>query len=84
MRLRVRLALDRKARCVMPQGSPATIDPTLAVDRFEAARLLGVSPGTIDNLRKRGILPSFKLGSRRLFERSDLVHLIRSGKGVSK
>lgn len=50
----------------------------LLLDRREAARLLGVSPGTIDNLRLRGELPSLKLGTRRLFVVADLEKLIES------
>ena len=55
----------------------------LLIDRLEAARLLGVSPGTIDNLRKRGELPSLKLGARRLFDVADLQRLIELQKGVA-
>jgi len=57
-----------------------TTEPML-VDRREAARLLGVSPGTIDNLRTRGELQSMKLGARRLFDLADLRKLIESCKG---
>jgi hypothetical protein len=42
------------------------------VDRREAARILGVSAGTIDNLRLRGKLPSVKIESRRLYKLADL------------
>jgi len=52
------------------------------VDRREAARLLGVSPGTIDNLRLRGDLPSVKLLARRLFDVADLRRCIEARKGV--
>jgi excisionase family DNA binding protein len=54
----------------------------LLVDRREAARLLGVSPGTIDNLRIRGELPSVKLLSRRLYDVADLRRYIEARKGV--
>lgn len=50
----------------------------LAVDRREAGRLLSVSPGTVDNLRLRGELPSFKIGTRRLYAIADLNRLIAS------
>ncbi len=50
----------------------------LAVDRREAARLLGVSPGSIDNLRLRGDLASSKLLGRRLFAVADLERLLAS------
>jgi excisionase family DNA binding protein len=54
------------------------------VDRREAARLLGVSPGTIDNLRARGELPSVKIGARRLFDMDDLRRLIEARKAVAR
>ena len=56
----------------------------MLVDRREAARLLGVSPGTIDNLRTRGELQSIKLGARRLFDVADLRKLIQVCKGVNQ
>lgn len=60
-----------------------TLAPLL-VDRREAGRLLGVSPGTIDNLRTRGELPSVKLLSRRLFALADLRRYIEARKGVGQ
>lgn len=57
-------------------------DSQLLIDRREAARLLGVSPGTIDNLRLRGELPSVKIAARRLFDVADLRQLIESRKAV--
>ena len=56
----------------------------MLVDRREAARLVCVSPGTIDNLRLRGQLPSVKLGARRLFDPADLRRLVDSRKAVSQ
>jgi excisionase family DNA binding protein len=64
-------------------NTPTTPAPLL-VDRREAARLLGVSPGTIDNLRTRGELPSVKIGARRLFDTRDLLRFIESRKGVAQ
>jgi phage terminase Nu1 subunit (DNA packaging protein) len=55
--------------------------PPMLVDRREAARLLGVSPGTIDNLRRDG-LPSIKLNARRLFDVADLRSYIDGRKAV--
>lgn len=60
-------------------GTDAPPAPML-VDRREAGRLLGVSPGTIDNLRTRGELPSVKLLSRRLFDVADLRRYIDARK----
>jgi len=57
---------------------------SLLVDRHEAARLLGVSPGTIDNLRTRGELPSIKIGARRLYDISDLHKYINTRKEVQE
>lgn len=59
-----------------------TASAPLLVDRREAGRLLGVSPGTIDNLRNAGELPSVKLRGRRLFDVADLRRLIDERKGV--
>lgn len=56
----------------------------LLVDRREAARMLSVSPGTVDNLRVRGELPSLKLGARRLYALDDLRRLIDARKGAIK
>lgn len=64
-------------------NTPTTPAPLL-VDRREAGRLLGVSPGTIDNLRMRGELPSVKLLSRRLFDMADLRRYIEARKGVGQ
>jgi len=61
-------------------------NPTLApllVDRRGAARLLGVSGGTIDNLRLRGELQSLKLGARRLYAVADLHALVEKRKAGS-
>lgn len=61
---------------------PGAAHAPLLVDRREAGRLLGVSPGTIDNLRTRGELPSVKIAARRLFDVTDLRRLIELRKGV--
>ncbi len=66
------------ADATMNANTPAP----LLVDRREAGRLLGVSPGTIDNLRTRGELPSVKLLSRRLFDVADLRRYIEARKAV--
>lgn len=54
----------------------------LLVDRREAARLLGISPGTIDNLRIRGELPSVKIAARRLYDVVDLRRYVDTRKGA--
>ncbi len=66
----------------MPSDTTPPTTPVLLVDRLEAARLLSVSPGTIDNLRLRGELPSVKLLSRRLYDVADLRRYIEARKGV--
>lgn len=63
-------------------NTPTTPAPLL-VDRREAGRLLGVSPGTIDNLRLRGELPSVKIAARRLFDVTDLRRFIDARKAVA-
>lgn len=69
----------------MPSNTTTpTLTAPLLVDRREAGRLLGVSPGTIDNLRTRGELPSVKLLARRLFDVADLRRYIEARKGVGQ
>lgn len=66
----------------MPTDASAPATPPLLVDRREAARLLGVSPGTVDNLRARGELPSLKLAARRLYDVADLRRFIERVKAA--
>ena len=54
----------------------------MLVDRREAGRLLGVSAGTVDNLRTRGELPSVKIAARRLFDVADLRRFIEARKAL--
>ncbi|MBC7834524.1 MAG: helix-turn-helix domain-containing protein [Phycisphaerales bacterium] len=61
----------------------STTTGPLLVDRREAGWLLGVSPGTIDNLRTRGELPSVKIATRRLFDVADLRRLVEARKAVA-
>lgn len=56
--------------------------PPMLVDRLEAARLLSISPGSVDNARLRGELPSLKIGARRLYDLADLRALIEARKEV--
>jgi DNA-binding transcriptional MerR regulator len=65
----------------LPKTSGAS--PQL-VDRREAARVLAVSPGTIDNLRTRGELPSVRIASRRLYDVDDIRRFIEARKGVGQ
>ena len=58
----------------------STATTPLLVNRREAGRLLDVSPGTIDNLRRRGELPSVKIAARRLFDVADLRRFIEARK----
>ncbi len=58
-----------------------TTDPML-VNRREAARLLGISPTTVDNLRLSGAIPSIKIAARRLFDVADIRAFIEAAKGV--
>jgi len=64
--------------------SEAPIHEPLLVDLHGAARLLGVSPGTVHNLRARGELQSVKIGARRLYSLDDLRRYIEARKGGAK
>ncbi len=55
----------------------------LLVSRTEAARMLGVSVGSIDNLRRSGQLASLKLGTRRMFRVEELNRLVLGVKAVA-
>ena len=69
------------------RGEPApqrAADRPLVCDRRGAARVLGVSAGTIDNLRLRGELPSIKIGSRRLYAVADLEQFINARRKVDQ
>lgn len=66
------------------EPSRPPITAPLLVDRSEAGRLLGVSPGPIDNLRLRGELPSVKLAARRLYDVADLRQFIAAKKAVGQ
>lgn len=55
----------------------------LLVSRTEAARMLGVSIGTVDNLRRRGELASLKLGTRCMIRIEDLNRLVLGVKAVA-
>ncbi len=63
---------------------PVTPFLPMVVDRRQAAELLGVSPGTIDNLRLRGELPSVKIGARRLYDVEDLRRFVEARKAVGR
>jgi excisionase family DNA binding protein len=54
--------------------------PTLLVPRDEAARLLSVSPRTIDAMIRRGELNRVPIGRRVLVDRSDLERFIEAAK----
>ena len=66
----------------MRSDRPTSSSTPVLLNRHEAAGILGVSPGTIDNLRLRGELPSLKIGARRLYDISDLHQYIKVRKEV--
>jgi DNA-binding transcriptional MerR regulator len=66
----------------MPSETRTQLPAPLLVDRREAARLLGISPTTLDNLRLSGAIPSIKIAARRLFDVADLRRYIEAQKGV--
>jgi hypothetical protein len=51
------------------------------VRREEAARLLGLTPGTLANMASAGRGPSFyRIGSRVLYEMSELCRFVEQGR----
>jgi excisionase family DNA binding protein len=88
-----RVVVAKEGRCEMNgtrSTTTGTADGTLnasslapmLVDKLEAARLLGVSPGTVNNLISRGQLGSIKIGTRRLIERAEILAFIERNKEV--
>lgn len=64
------------------RNTPET--PPLLVDKLEAARLLSISPSTLETLWRSGELPSLKIGARRLYDVADLRAFIARKKGGTK
>lgn len=64
----------------MLRDTKTQLPAPLLVDRREAARLLGISPTTLDNLRLNGEIPSIKIAARRLFDVADIREFINSRK----
>jgi len=52
--------------------------------RKEAAEFLGISLSTLIRLIRRGVIPTVKIGSRRLIDREDLDRYVEMNKEVFK
>ena len=69
-----------------PHNAPKTcpLDSTAVgpwlIGSSEAARLLGISPRSLFELRATGKLPSLTIGRRRLFDLADLKAFIENAK----
>lgn len=61
-----------------PRAEPKPLEPFL-VNRLEAARLLSVSPGTVDNLVADGRLEKVKLRHTTRYRVTDLERLAATG-----
>ena len=48
------------------------------IDKKEAAQLLKVSLATVDNYRRNGILPSYRIGATIRFKRSEILEVVSS------
>jgi len=46
----------------------------------EAAQFLGISRSSVDRLAKKGDMPSYLIGHRRLFDRDELVEWVKAHK----
>lgn len=54
----------------------------LLVSERDAGRWLGVCPNTVGNLRRRGLLPSVKIGARRMYAVDDLREFVERRREV--
>ena len=66
-------------------GQPWFFDNSIGeIDRFlstsEAASMLRISEGTLFNYVSNGVVPRYKIGSKNLYKRSELLDLVRSGR----
>lgn len=52
--------------------------PTKWLKSYQVQRLLGISPGTLQNLRINGTLPYTKLGGTLLYNQEDIQKIISS------
>lgn len=51
---------------------------------YEVRELLGISPGTLQNMRQNGTLTASKIGGLMFFNYDDIVKLMESQKRVTK
>jgi hypothetical protein len=58
----------------------ADIGPVALWDTRKVAAILGVCPGTVDNLRRRKLLEAVKNGSRVLFQPVEVARYIEASK----
>ena len=58
-----------------------TIESRLAYSRTETAKLLGVSPITIDRLAKRGLLRPSRAIRRPLYSKSEIQRFLEETEG---
>ncbi len=49
---------------------------------FEVRKLLGISPGTLQNLRTTGILPYTKVGGMMFYEYADIQKMLNDNKAT--
>jgi len=54
------------------------------IDIFEAARLLGVSRWTLESMKSRREIPTYKIGRRKMFKISDLEKFVEENKIEAK
>lgn len=65
----------------MPMVKTQTYEQDKLVDVREAARLLGVSPRTMNGLMTRGVLERVKIGRSTRVRLSDIQRVIERGAG---
>jgi len=54
-------------------------DERLAFNTLETARVLGLAPGTVNRWINSGLIPSVKMGTRRLISRATIDALLKVG-----
>ncbi|MGI8436104.1 MAG: helix-turn-helix domain-containing protein [Chthoniobacterales bacterium] len=74
------MALSACVNSIIPASAPEPTVRRLGYGRIEAARLLGISPPTLDRLVARGLLKPSRALRRPLFTEAELLRFLEDTK----
>lgn len=73
-------ALDASVERALIKNSDRFPAPSKFLTREQASELLGVTPPTLDSLKRQGIIPSIRLGKCVRFNQQDVVNALSTYK----